>query len=813
MSRIALHAPLTGWLAPLSEVPDPVFAEKMMGEGLAIDPTEGMVRAPADATVLTIPDSRHAISLELANGAQILIHIGIDTVKLGGEGFRALVSAGQAVRQGDPLIKFDLDTVVRKARDPITPVIVASDGATVELAPAGREVDAGDVVAWVELASSAGSATNTGESVQGELRITAPSGIHARPAARIAAMLKSYDATITLTLRDRTADARSAIKLLALGAKYGDMISVDASGRDAQAAVDALIAFAAERFGDDAGEAVAATVPAAHGKPVRAAPGLGIGAAVQLRSADAKVPVDGTSVAAERAALQSALAASDDAIRSLRSGAIGDAHRALLADPALLADADAAIAAGRSAAFAWREALRTAATDIEATGDPLLIERIADLRDVGRRVIAVLTGTPAFVAPALPRNAILLTEDLLPSEFTVLDHANIAGIATARGGPTSHVAILAAAVGVPMIVAAGEAVLSIADGTPLILDADGAELVVDPDDATLSAAVARSAAQRERRSAAIASAHEDTRTADGVRVEIFANLGSVADAAAAVAVGAEGCGLLRTEFLFLERATAPDEAEQRAIYSQIATTFDERPLIIRTLDIGGDKAVAYLPPLVEENPALGLRGIRLGLVRPDMLDTQLRAILASVPGAQCRIMLPMIVDVAELRLVRTHLDAAMAAVGRTDPVQLGVMIETPAAAVLADQLAAEADFLSIGTNDLTQYGLACDRTNSAVSAKIDALHPAILRLIAQTGAGAKAHGKLLGVCGGLAADLRAAALLIGMGVRELSVPASAIPELKARVRTLDTAQCEALAERALAATSPQEVHAILESYT
>lgn len=809
MSRVALYAPLTGWLAPLSEVPDPVFAEKMMGEGLAIDPIEGVVRAPADGRVLTIPETRHAVTLVLANGAEILIHIGIDTVKLGGEGFRALVTPGAEVRQGDPLIEFELDTVVRRARDPITPIIVASDGARVELAPSGRDVGPNDPIAWVEMTAEQGESTTTEGQQTSELPVLAPSGIHARPAARIAALLKPYDARVKFTLRERSADARSAIRLLALGAKQGDTLMVEAAGRDAQAAIDALVAFAADRFGDEEGEAIVARPALQPGKPVRAAPGLAIGTALQLRSADIEVPAEGAGIVAERAALQAALATVDTTIRAARSGEIGEAHRALLADPALLAEADAAIATGRSAALAWRQALRGAGAALEATGDGLLIERVADLRDVERRVLAALTGAPGFVAPALPRNAILFAEDLLPSEFTALDHANVAGICTARGGPTSHVAILAAAAGVPMIVAAGVEVLTIPDGTPVILDADKAELTVAPSDAMLAATVARAADQRERRSAAVARAHDDTHTADGVRIEIFANLGSVSDAGAAVAAGAEGCGLLRTEFLFLDRTSAPDEAEQRTVYSQIAATLGDRPLIVRTLDIGGDKPVAYLPPLQEENPALGLRGIRLGLARPDMLDTQLRAILKAIPGSQCRIMLPMIVDADEVRAVRARLDAAMAAVKRSDPVQLGVMIETPAAAMLADQLAAEADFLSIGTNDLTQYGLACDRTNSAVSSKIDALHPAILRLMAQAAAGAQAHHRLLGVCGGLAADPLAAALLIGMGVRELSVPAAAIPELKAQVRKLDSRQCAALAERVLTATSPQEVRNII----
>ena len=811
MNSVALHAPFAGWLASLDAVPDPVFAERMMGDGLAIDPIEGLLRAPADGRVIAIPASGHAVTLELANGVELLIHIGLDTVALAGRGFTPRVAPGDRVRTGDVLIAFDLDGVARRAKDMMTPLIAASDGATVIIDRPGRMVAAGDPVATVTGGAQA-DAVATGAAYERAIPVLAPHGIHARPAARITALLKPYVADVTFGLGDRHANARSTVALLGLGARHGDTITARATGADGQAALDSIAAFAEQYFGDDA--STDAPPPAIGPRPagggITASPGLAIGVAVQLRIHDADVPRDGADAAAENAALDSALAATATAIAGKgAAAAIADAHRALLDDPELRADTAARIAEGRSAAFAWRAALTQAADAIQATGDPLLIERVADLKDLERQVVARLLGQVQPAMPALDRRSILIAEDLLPSQFLALDRERLAGICTVFGGPTAHVAILASAAGIPMIVAAGPDILAIPDGRTIILDADAGRIDPQPGIDALADAGARIAEAGARRTAALKAASEPCRMADGTRIEIFANLGSADEAAGAVAAGAEGCGLLRTEFLFLDRDKAPTEAEQRALYSRIATTLGDRPLVVRTLDIGGDKPVPYLPQTHEENPALGLRGVRLGLARPDMLATQLRAILAGVPGDQCRIMLPMIVDVAELRTVRHMLDQTMAAVGRSDPVQLGVMIETPAAALLADQIAAEADFLSIGTNDLTQYALACDRGNSAVSAKVDALHPAVLRLIAQAVAGAQTHGRWIGLCGGLASDPLAAPLLIGLGITELSATVTAIPALKATVRTLSMAQCRILAERTRAATSAAEVRAIL----
>ncbi|NYT42395.1 phosphoenolpyruvate--protein phosphotransferase [Sphingomonas sp. R-74633] len=807
---ITLVAPFAGWLAPLEDVPDAVFAERMMGDGFAIDPVEGVLRAPAAGAVINVPESRHAVTLRLDNGAELLLHIGLETVALAGRGFDARVAAGDRVEAGDVLIAFDLDAIATAARALITTVIIASEGYTLALDSLARSVAAGAVVGRVSRSgATVVDALVSDVGAERKLRVTAANGIHARPAARIVAALRPFLAEVTIHAADRSANARSTIALLGLGAGKDDEVRIVARGGDAQAAVDAVADLILANFHETAHASASKPVVSNTG-PVRAAPGLAIGQAFQLRSADLDVPTDGNGVAAEQAGLSRALADTATSLDGAHGTAaeIAEAHRALLADPELAATAARHIAEGRSAGFAWRAATAEAAAALRATGDALLIERIADLTDLERQVIGRLIGATAPAAPVLPKGAILFGEDLLPSQFLSLDTARLAGIVTAQGGPTSHVAILAASAGVPMLVAAGDAVLAIADGTPVILDADRGTLSVDPDADALAEASTRLSAQRERRDRELAAAQRSAHTADGVRIEVFANLGSVADAAAAVSAGAEGCGLLRTEFLFLERATAPTEEEQRETYSAIAATLGERPLIVRTLDIGGDKPVPYLPMDREENPALGLRGVRLTLARPDLMRIQLRAILRAVPAAQCRIMLPMVADLGDYRPVRVLLDEVSAELGVTGRIPLGVMIETPAAAMLAGQIAQEADFLSIGTNDLTQYTLAADRGNASVSSRIDAMHPAVLRLVREVGKGAAEAGRWAGMCGGLASDPLAAPILIGLGITELSATPAQVPGVKAAVARFDMAACKALAERACDAQSAAEVRAL-----
>ncbi len=854
MSNLVLSSPLWGWVGPLEEAPDAVFSGRMLGDGVAIDPLGSSLHAPCDGQVVSAAATGHAVTLRAGNGAQILMHVGLETVGLGGEGFEVHVRDGQAVKAGERLISFDLDALALRARSLITPVIITNPEAfrivrrtqdqaaavgdfLMELAPVEVEVEAS-----VEVEVAPAAVPGLEAEAAREVVVLLAHGLHARPAARIAETARAFAAEVTLVAGERRASARGPVGVMALAVGHGTRLGVVARGPDAAQAVEAVAALIESGMGEGAELPAQAPAPVAPTpiatetmqpqppaepgllRGVMAAPGLAIGQAVRLVCADLVVVEAGAGAAHERAALAAALgqvrarlaaaATTGEAARK----AILAAHLAFLDDPELTAAAHRLIDDGKSAGFGGRRAVGGYVQALRGLGDRRMAERVDDLVDLERQVLRALDGGPdEDAARPLPPGAILLADELLPSQLMGLDPGQVAGLCTAKGGPTSHVAILAAAMGVPAIVAAGPGVLEIADGAGLILDAEAGTLRVGPDAGQLAAAQSAIAVRHERRAAAQAAAHQDCATADGVRIEVFGNVGALADARAAAANGAEGCGLLRTEFLFLDRETPPDEDEQARQYQAIADALDGKPLIIRTLDVGGDKAAPYLPIPAEDNPALGLRGVRVSLWRPHLLKTQLRAILRvkPLPGSsegQCKIMVPMIASLDELRAVRAVLEEAKRELGITRPVQLGVMIETPAAAVTADLLAAEADFLSVGTNDLTQYVLAMDRGNPELAARIDALHPAVLRLIAQTCAGAAKHGRWVGVCGGLASDLAAVPVLLGLGVTELSATAASVPEVKARVRALTLADCQALARAALDQASPQAVRQLVQAF-
>jgi multiphosphoryl transfer protein len=350
----------------------------------------------------------------------------------------------------------------------------------------------------------------------------------------------------------------------------------------------------------------------------------------------------------------------------------------------------------------------------------------------------------------------------------------------------------------------------VADGQTIIIDADNATLHEAPTADAVARAQSHVAARLARSAALRAAAVEESRSFDGTRVEVFANLGSTADAMAAVENAAEGCGLLRTEFLFIDRATAPTEDEQLTAYQSIADTLGGRPLILRMMDVGGDKPLLYLPLPPEPNPALGMRGVRTALAHPDLMRTQLRAAMRVTPCGTVRLLIPMATDVSEIIAVRKVIDELSVELNLQGRISLGAMIETPAAALTAATLLREVDFLSIGSNDLTQYTLAMDRGHTSLARRTDALHPAVLQMIAAAASAGKAAGKLVAVCGGVAADHTAVPILLGFGVRELSVVPAAIPVLKSQIRSLRIADCEKLAQSCLSLGSAAEVRSLVE---
>jgi len=822
---LIITSPLRGWASALDQVPDPVFAQRMMGDGVAIEPLGDTVVAPCDGEVTTLHDSGHAVALRSPEGAELLIHIGLDTVTLKGKGFEPLVKAGDRVARGDPLIRFDMDAIALAAPSLITPVIVTNAEAFT-IVKRHIDVVVGACEALMILAPVAAETrrrSDDGTLVEQAVTLSLPHGIHARPAARIGEAARGFEADVHLVHGEKRGDARSTVALLALGTRFGDEVTVQARGDDAEAALAAIIALLGTDMGEGAPVAPApaaapvAALPEGQIGGVIAAPGLAMGPAARLQRAEIAVAREGSGAALERAAL---IAARNEvrgriAARAEAAGgsvaAVMTAHLALLDDPELLAGAERRIAEGASAGFAWRGAVHDQIDALRATGNAHLIERIDDLVDIERQLLLVLSGAPAE-ADAIAAGAVLVADDLLPSQLVTLAASGLAGVALVRGGPTSHVAILCAGMGLPALVAMGDVLDGVAEGATLLLDAEAGHVTVDPDADAAAAFAARVAARDSRRAAAQAAAADACHSADGTRIEVFANIGTVEDAALAAAQGAEGSGLVRSEFLFLGRESAPSEEEQLAAYQGIADALAGKPVIIRLLDIGGDKPAAYIPFAAEENPALGQRGIRVGLAHPGLLETQLRAILRVQPVGQCKIMVPMVASVAELVAVRAMTQRLRSEMGIAEAVQVGAMVETPAAAMTADLLAAEADFLSIGTNDLTQYVLAMDRGNPAVAAGVDALHPAVLRMIGETCRLATTRGTWVGVCGGLASDPAALPILIGLGVTEISAVPGFVAEAKAIVRGMTIEAARAHAARALACTSAADVRALARQF-
>ncbi|GLZ85596.1 phosphoenolpyruvate--protein phosphotransferase [Metapseudomonas resinovorans] len=660
-------------------------------------------------------------------------------------------------------------------------------------------------------------------------------GLHARPAKELAQLAKTFEGEIRLRLADSATaavSAKSLSKLLGLGIRRGQIIEIIAEPAIADAALPALKAAIEQGLGEEveplpvnvqampedepAAPPIVAPASGSQLQAVSAAPGIAVGPAHMHRQQEFDYPLRGESPGVERERLQQAIDHVHGEIEALvlRSEAkavreIFTTHLEMLTDPELGDEVDARLKQGESAAAAWMTVVEGAATQQESLHDALLAERAADLRDIGRRVLAQLCGVDDAHEPDEPY--ILVMDEMAPSDVARLDRDRVAGILTARGGATSHSAIVARALGIPALVGAGAGVLLLEPRTPLLLDGQRGRLVVAPDAEQLQRARQEQEGRQHRLQLADVHKQEPALTHDGHRVEICANLGDCAGAAKAVAQGAEGVGLLRTEFIFMAHPQAPDLATQETEYRRVFDALDGRPLVARTLDVGGDKPLPYWPVAEEENPFLGVRGVRLTLQRPKLMETQLRALMRASEGRPLRIMFPMVGTVEEWRQAREMALKVAAEIPQAD-LQLGIMVEVPSAALIAPVLAREVDFFSIGTNDLTQYCLAIDRGHPTLSAQADGLHPAVLQLIALTVRAAHAEGKWVGVCGELAGDPLAVPLLVGLGVDELSLSASGIAEVKARVREFNLSAARELAESALGLESAAAVRELAERF-
>ncbi len=736
--------------------------------------------------------------------------------------------------------------------------VVAAE-ASAALAAKLAHLSPGDATGGVRAGGGQGGASGMGDHVAepagdaavGVFTVRTRHGLHARPAARLVQEVGRLEAQVelrNLTTGAGPVSGRSLSRVATLAALPGHEVEVRATGSQAREALEHILALAARDFDEQpdtvaVAGAVALVAPARQGRtaaptvgppaegstalPVNPAPGgpwtglpvspgIGIGPARSLRSGVPEVP-DACSddPPGQWRRLQEALAAARRQIRQVRSrtrrdlgedeAAIFDAHLLMLQDSDLLDDVHARIGGGQAAAPAWAAVVKRVAAELAALPDPYLQARAADVRAVGDQVLRELLGVTAVRARP---HGVLVAPDLTPAEAAELDPDAVRAVVLAFGSPTAHSAILARARGIPCVVGAGPGVLSVPDGSVLAVDGQTGEVVPDPSPELLAELRARADQLAGRRAAAMSRAGQPAVTRHGVSVLVGANLGGVDEARVAAGSGADLAGLVRTEFLFLGRADAPDVDEQEKAYRAIAEAMGGRRITLRTLDVGGDKSLDYLPTAPEANPFLGVRGLRLSLTQPAMLTEQLLAMVRVAHEAPVSVMFPMVAAVSELARARELLDEAIRSDGRGMPtgLQVGIMVEVPATALKTAAFAGQVDFFSIGTNDLTQYALAAERGNDSVAALGDPLDPGVLHLIAAVCR--QAGGATVAVCGELAADEAATGVLVGLGVRELSVAPPAVPGIKEAVRSVDQ-EAAGLATRALSVAGPAEVRAVL----
>lgn len=679
------------------------------------------------------------------------------------------------------------------------------------------------------------------DTLQIELTLKNLHGLHARPAARFVQKAAAFDARIQV--RNQTSGkgpvfANSLNGLATLGAVKGDKINILANGKDAQKALDALSKLVEDNFGESQEEIilpspVKTAIPNVENEKgsLQAVPvseGIAIGPLVYLRPQKPSVSKEATNNPEKSwQRLQLAISNVQQSIREQRNriakslgetqAAIFDAHLLILQDPELLENAHQFILhQNLNEAAAWDRAIEEIEKSYSDLDDPYLRQRAVDITDLGDQVLNELSGKSTNDKIVFNKPSILFAPELTPTQTAQLDMENILGIITIAGGPTSHSAILARAMGIPAVAGASASLETITHDSTIALDGFIGRVWLSPTPDKVAELLSQRQIWLAKREELLKSGHQKAVTLDGHQIEVVANIGNTTDTELAVKNGAEGVGLLRTEFLFLTRQTPPDENEQYESMAAIARRMGDLPVVVRTLDVGGDKELPYINLAPEANPFLGVRAIRLSFLEPDLFKSQLRAILRAGAEGNFRIMFPMIASLEEITKAKqfveeAHQELQTRGVIHQWPIQTGIMVEIPSAAVLSESLAPHVDFFSIGTNDLTQYTLAAERGNPALSNLSDALHPAVLALIKKVADAAHTYGKWVGVCGELAGDPVAAPVLVGLGVDELSLNPAGIPRIKAIVRTLNFTEAQAFAQKILSTTNASDARTLAKA--
>ncbi|MET3588933.1 phosphocarrier protein FPr/phosphocarrier protein [Bartonella silvatica] len=668
-------------------------------------------------------------------------------------------------------------------------------------------------------------------SIRQEWTLDYPSGLHARPASLWVDFAKKAPSSIRVRHGQYVVEMKNLVGLLQLGAKNGDVLIFSTDAVEGMKLLKEVISVVKKvsvsekrlvREMESQTKTSHSWYPRFRKKGISgvgASSGLALGKIFILRQNDISIIDEPIDIAVGMAHLENALTKTKYKMESVivdittrmgaDSAAIFSAQMALLEDENLITQACRFMAEGHGVAWSWDRAVRQFTDVFSQVDNPLLAARAINLIDVGRRVLGEINPSyKSFFLDDIPHDIILVTDDLSPSDVAQLDCKKVRGLATAWGGPLSHTAILARTLGIPMVVAMGADVLSVERGAQAIVDGNDGFIYLNPTSEDVEDVQKQMRVVAKKRDSETYVCRLPLQTTDGHRIRIMANVNYANQVPFALDLGAEGIGLMRTESLFLDGSQIPDEKAQFDVYRMMITAIGEKPLIIRMLDIGGDKQVTHLHLSKEDNPFLGVRGTRLLLRRRDLLVPQLRALYRAVKeGGDIWILFPMVMSVAEIFSIKKITEEIRNDIG-APKLKLGVMIEVPAAAIMADVLSAYVDFFSIGTNDLTQYTMAVDRQNPHLVSEADSLDPAVLRLIHQTVRGAEKHKCWVSVCGGMAGDPFAAMILAGLGINELSMISCDISAVKTYLQAHSFKDMQILARKALQCESTQAVRAL-----
>ena len=821
-----LRAPANGYILPLEKVSDPVFSQKVLGEGFAIEPFTNILYAPVEGRVKSVAKTNHAITIETATGYDVLVHFGLETVALSGEGITPLVKVGDEVTFESKILEFDLLTVPTKVKSLLTPVIISeySDQAfpnvTEEKVDSRKTIVKLNLDCKVDDIDSTSSIRNSRNVyVNKTVRITNGHGIHARPAAMISHFAKKYDHNIVLIKGEQKVSANSIVGIMGLAIQCNDEVTISATGSNAQQVIDELIELISSLEDEEQAQEikrapsqlkdVQGIISGNQYHGISVVKGLAIGELSCQRAIDFKFDEYSQKTSQqEESVLKDAIVKYKHQLHVLKQHetdatqiALLDAHIELVEDELICSKALEALQRGKSAAFAWHAATQKAMEVLINTNNELLQERVADIKDVYKQVMLLLLGQ-SKQSITYDKPTILYSDDFSLSDILSLDN-NVVGLISTNGGRTSHVAIIAGNKNIPYLININSQIQQY-NHQELILDANQGSAITQATPVQKEDYHKKIEEQKIKLQKVLQDVTLPATTLDGKTIDCYMNIKSDNDCKSFIESGAQGIGLFRTEFVFYDRDKAPSEDEQYQIYQRVLDQVQGSPVIFRTLDAGGDKALGYLHMTKEQNPFLGIRGIRLCFHHEALFRTQLRAIIRT-NNPNVHIMLPMITNIAEYRQAKEIYQQECQKLGSKIKQPLGIMVEVPSIIMQAEKFASEVDFMSIGTNDLTQYLLAIDREHPQLASQIDHLHPAVIQAIKVVSQAAKKYDKKLSICGMMAVDQEALAILVGLGITNLSMRQNMLAENKAIIRKLNAKECQDALEHVLSMDSAQQV--------